>query len=42
MKKIYDKFIEKEVLTQNGVKYTNLQMVLSFVTLCFIIILNFI
>lgn len=42
MKKIYNNFIEKEVLKPNAVKWINLQMVLSFVILCFIIVVNFI
>lgn len=42
MKKIYNNFIEKEVLNPNAVKWVNLQMALSFVSLCFIVIVNFI
>jgi len=42
MKKFYNSFIEKEVLNPNSVKWINLQMILSFVSLCFVIIVNFI
>jgi hypothetical protein len=42
MKKFYNSFIEKEVLKPNSVKWINLQMILSFVSLCFVIIVNFI
>ena len=42
MKKLYNKFIEKDVLKPNSVKWFNIQMALAFVSLLFVVLTNFI